>query len=618
MTLPVEAVTLAGSGLVFINDYDSDVSAAYRGAILTAENFLQSHFTNALTVSMEFDMESLGAGSTAENNFSEVNVSYATFTAALRSHATTADDVLAVNGLPTTDPSHGAGFAIPTAQAIMLGLSAQGNDIVDTVSLNSDLTFSFGQDAAGAIEHEITEGVFGRISSLGFDGSKWNPLDLFRFTASGARDFTGGSDGVETFFGLDSDHVSSIAYHNAINAAGMNDGEDLGDWDHTVGDAFGPGGPGSQGVVSATDLQVLDILGWNPTGAPGSAYTPAPDEYASSLTDTTHPFGAIAIGGSATGVLQQAGDRDWFAVQLQGGATYSISEIGKTGGGGTLADPYLQLHDATGAVIAFDDDIVDGSNPDSRLSVTAPTTGTYYVEAGAYVDGYAGSYTVSVTQTAGPTGSGGQVLGPSPGDDTLVGGPGNDTITGSSGANYLRGGAGDDIINGGAGFNDMNGNMGNDTLHGGTGTNWVVGGQGDDSLVGGGGFDDIVFGNLGADTLQAGAQANVMRGGQGDDSVAGGSGGDYISGDLGNDTVSGGGGADIFHGSISIGLTKVLDFNYAQGDRVELDPGTAYTLAQVGVDTVITVSSGGQMDLVGVTLSSLASDWIFEGTLSHL
>ena len=197
---------------------------------------------------------------------------------------------------------------------------------------------------------------------------------------------------------------------------GVDDGFDLGDWDHTVGDAFGPGGPTSPGFVSATDLQVLDILGWNPTGSPGSAYAPAPDEFASSLTDTTHPFGAIAIGGSATGALQQAGDRDWFAVQLQGGATYSVSEIGKTGGGGTLADPYLRLHDSTGAVIAFDDDIVDGSDPDSRLSVTAPTTGTYYVEAGAFVDGYAGSYTVSVTQTAGPTGSGGQVLGPNPGD----------------------------------------------------------------------------------------------------------------------------------------------------------------------------------------------------------
>src|SRR5471032_1964836 len=100
MTLSTEAVTLAGSGLVFINDYDATVSDAYRGAILSAENFLQSHFTNSLTVNMTFDEEALGAGSSAENNFTQVNVSYASLTSALRAHATTTDDMLAVNGLP--------------------------------------------------------------------------------------------------------------------------------------------------------------------------------------------------------------------------------------------------------------------------------------------------------------------------------------------------------------------------------------------------------------------------------------------------------------------------------------------------------------------------------------
>ncbi|THD55839.1 NF038122 family metalloprotease [Phenylobacterium sp.] len=615
MTLPTDAVTLAGSGLVFINSYDPNVSAAYEAAVVTAENFLQSHFTNALTVSVDFSYSSLGAGVSGENNFNEVDVSYTSLASALRSHATTANDFASVNGLPATDPSNGVGFAIPEAQAVMLGLAPQTNDVDDQVTLNSTLGFTFGQDAVGVIEHEISEGVFGRTSSLGFAETKWNPLDLFRFTAAGVRDYTGGSDGVATFFGIDSSDVSSLQYHNSVSATGHFDGQDLGDWDQTVGDAFGPGGPGSPGVVSATDLQVLDVLGWNAT-----PFTPAPDDYANSLTDTTHPIGQLAIGGSISAALQEAGDRDWFAVQFQAGDTYTINEVGSFGGGGTLADPYLRLHDSTGAQVAFDDDIVDGTDPDSRIVFAATTTGTFYVEAGAYVDGYAGTYTVSVAQTGGavaPTG-GGEVLTPGPGDNTLEGGSGNDTITGGSGNNYLRGEAGDDSIVGGSGFNDMNGNMGNDTLHGGTGSNWVVGGQGDDSLVGGGGYQDLVLGNLGNDTLQAGSQGDVLRGGQGDDSIVGGAGNDYISGDLGNDTVSGGGGADIFHGSVSIGMMKVLDFNYAQGDRVELDPGTLYSVAQVGADTVITVSSGGEMDLVGVTFSTLPSDWIFLGTLSHL
>ena len=48
-----------------------------------------------------------------------------------------------------------------------------------------------------------------------------------------------------------------------------------------------------------------------------------------------------------------------------------------------------------------------------------------------------------------------------------------------------------------------------------------------------------------------------------------------------------------------------------EGDRVMLDPGTQYTVAQVGADTVISMTGGGQMTLVGVTLSSLPSGWIF-------
>jgi Ca2+-binding RTX toxin-like protein len=619
MTLPTEAVTLAGSGLVFINDYDDSVSAAYRTAIVSAENFLQSHFTNPLTVSVEFDFAPLDPGASAQNNFTEVGVSYATFTAALRAHATTADDLLAVSGLPATDPSGGAGFVIPTAQAVMLGLAKQSNNIVDTVTLNSNLPFAFGQDAVGAIEHEMTEGVFGRISSLGFDGAQWNPLDLFRFTASGQRDVTGGSDGVETFFGVDSSHVSSLAFHNAINAAGMNDGEDLGDWDHTVGDAFGAGGPGSPGTVSATDLQVLDVIGWNPMSASGP-FTPAPDEFASSLADASHPFGQLSIGSTAMGVLQQAGDRDWFAVQLQAGDTYSVSETGATGRGGTLADPFLRLHDSSGALVASDDDIVDGTNPDSRLSFTPAASGTYYVEAGAFVDGYAGSYTVGVSQTgtgAVAAGGPGQAINGAAGGDTIQAPETNDTLTaGSGGANYLRGNGGDDSIQGGSNFDDINGNKGNDTIDGGSGgSDFLVGGQGNDNITGHAGGNQIL-GNLGNDTLMSGSGADIVRGGQGDDVIVAGSGDQFLSGDRGADTVTAGSGHDIVHSSQDAGIDRILNFS-ASHDVVELDPGTTFSVSQVGADTVIDMGAilgnPNQVILVGVSMSSLTAGSIFLG-----
>ena len=192
----------------------------------------------------------------------------------------------------------------------------------------------------------------------------------------------------------------------------------------------------------------------------------------------------------------------------------------------------------------------------------------------------------------------------------LHGGAGDDVIMAGGGSNYLRGDDGVDRIVGGSDFDDINGNAGDDTASGGLGDDWVVGGKDNDSLSGGAG-GDVVWGNLGNDTQEGGDGDDQVRGGQGDDSVSGGAGNDYVSGDRGADTISGGTGADLFHGSQDAGIDRVLDFNSAEGDRVFLDPGTTYTLSQVGADTVIDMGGGHQMILVGIQLSTLTAGWIF-------
>ena len=490
MSLPTETVSLAGSGLVFENYYGAGVTDAYRTAILTAENDFQSHFTNPVTVVMSFDLQPLSAAFSAQNTFNLVHVSYDTFVAALKAHATTADDFTAIAGLPTSDPSHGLGFDLSAPQARVLGLAQASFGIDDAVVLNSNTGFTFGQDAVAAIEHEMSEGVFGRLSTLGQGGAPFEPMDLFRFTAAGVRDYTGGADGQAAFFGIDAAHVTGFQFHNAINSAGVSDGFDLGDWDHTVGDAFGPDGANSVGAMSPTDLQTLDVIGWTPASS------------------TSTGAGSAAAAGPAS-----AG----------GGAILSA----------TAASPQVQ------------------------------------------------------------------------------GGAGDDTITGGPAADYLRGGDGNDSIQGGAAFDDINGNKGNDTIDGGSGgADWLVGGQGDDLIIAHH-SQNLLYGNLGNDTLQGGDGGDTLRGGQGDDSIQGGSGNDFISGDRGNDTLAGGPGADTFHFSQDAGIDKVLDFNYAEGDRVMLDPGTTYALSQQGADTIIDCGNGNEMILVGVKLASLPSDWIF-------
>lgn len=198
------------------------------------------------------------------------------------------------------------------------------------------------------------------------------------------------------------------------------------------------------------------------------------------------------------------------------------------------------------------------------------------------------------------------------GEDTINGGAGDDVIDGGAGPNYLRGDEGNDNIKGAAGFDDINGNQGNDTASGGLGDDWVVGGKDDDLLYGEDGAD-AVYGNMGNDTCEGGAGVDWVRGGQGNDVVIGGAGADFLAGDRGNDTVTGGSGADIFYFFAGADADRITDFSRAEGDRIMLDHGAAYTVAQVGADAVVTVGGASQVVLVGVSISSLTGGWIFEG-----
>lgn len=206
------------------------------------------------------------------------------------------------------------------------------------------------------------------------------------------------------------------------------------------------------------------------------------------------------------------------------------------------------------------------------------------------------------------------------GDDQLAGGEGDDTVSGggaddmireSAGSNLLRGDDGNDTIIGGSGFDTISGNQGNDVIDGGAGGgDWLVGGQGDDLITSHAG-NDLFAGNLGADTLTGGAGEETIRGGQGDDVLQGGSGNDWLSGDRGSDTITGGAGADVFHTFAGAGQDLVTDFHASEGDRVQVDPGTAYSLRQAGPDAVIDLGGGDQMLLANVQLSSLPAGWIF-------
>jgi serralysin len=122
--------------------------------------------------------------------------------------------------------------------------------------------------------------------------------------------------------------------------------------------------------------------------------------------------------------------------------------------------------------------------------------------------------------------------------------------------------------------------------------------------------NDILNGNLGADTGDGGAGNDVVRGGQGNDLLTGGAGDDYMTGDLGDDTLTGGAGADTFRAFAGGGRDVITDFNRAEGDRIQLDPGTGYNAVQSGADVVIDLGGGAQTVLQNVQLASLTPGWI--------
>lgn len=100
--------------------------------------------------------------------------------------------------------------------------------------------------------------------------------------------------------------------------------------------------------------------------------------------------------------------------------------------------------------------------------------------------------------------------------------------------------------------------------------------DGRELVMGPGTVIEIAFGGDGNDRIVGHDQGAFLWGGRGDDTIIGGAGADVLVGGLGIDSLSGGAGADLFRfASIAdSGLwgrrDLILDFNQAEGDRIDL------------------------------------------------
>ena len=121
---------------------------------------------------------------------------------------------------------------------------------------------------------------------------------------------------------------------------------------------------------------------------------------ADDFSANTSASGRVAVGGTAEGNIETAGDRDWFAVELVVGRTYTIDLRGSPTDDGTLSDPRLYgIHDADGNRLARTTNDDWGGTYNSQVTFTATATGTFYIAAGAYGSNR-GTYEVEVTDNA--------------------------------------------------------------------------------------------------------------------------------------------------------------------------------------------------------------------------
>ena len=140
-----------------------------------------------------------------------------------------------------------------------------------------------------------------------------------------------------------------------------------------------------------------------------------PDDYKANARST----GTVAVGGSATGVIEKARDVDWFAVELVAGKTYLIDLEGS--GTDALANAMLYgLFDGVGNRVARRNRD-GGEGNDARIVFTATESGTHYIAARGQRKNDTGTYTVSVaditddfaagTDTTGTVAVGGSATG---------------------------------------------------------------------------------------------------------------------------------------------------------------------------------------------------------------
>jgi FG-GAP-like repeat len=276
--------------LLFNITFDASVNSApsaFKTTVNAVAQYLQSQFNDPITINInvgygEVGGQALDSGSLGESETTFRSYTYAQIRTALVNDAKSADDATAVASLPTSDPTGGGSYWVARAEAKALGLLGASTAADGSVGFSNTATFDYDDsngvtagryDFFGTVAHEITE-VMGRQllvgQTLGSTFNSYEPMDLFHYSASGLRNFSGTRAG---YFSPDGGKTNLDNFNTDPNG-------DFGDWAASAGhDSFlAFSSSGVVNLVTAADLRVMDVIGYDPvqSGSPTSPPPPPP------------------------------------------------------------------------------------------------------------------------------------------------------------------------------------------------------------------------------------------------------------------------------------------------------------------------------------------------------
>jgi hypothetical protein len=233
------------------------------------------------------------------------------------------------------------------------GRSATSFDPLQYAAINPDLLRAFGVDAAAFTRHYAVAGVAENRPLTGFDPLLYGAShdDLARFFGNDSAGLFQHWINAGVFEGREPNGFDAVAYvlsYPELAAAGVSPQTAVNHW-LTVGADQGLRGDELFGREQASHLILNGVV-----------------------------QGELR---NFTTSGRSSEDRDWFEIGMQGSRSVRITVSGADSGRGTLADPRVEIYDASGRLVASDEDGGPGRDAVFDLFNGGPpaTRTTYYI-----------------------------------------------------------------------------------------------------------------------------------------------------------------------------------------------------------------------------------------------